>query len=478
MRVNHLKNLQKIASLAKLCKFHMSLLTFSAIFSTTIFAADLMDIYHHALQNDPTFKAAFSSFLSKAEAIPQARAALMPQIGLGAQKSYNQLTIIDGPFAGTNNFTSQQLAFNASQALFNMQAWDNLQQAKAQVKAAQAQFNDASQNLILYVTQAYVDALLSKDTLTFAEAKKRANKRQLEQARNRFDVGVDTITSVYEAKAAYDQSIAEVIAAQNNQINKNENLRKLTNQTYEVLAPLRNETVPLNTPEPNNVDDWIASGLKQNYKLFAAQYNLQAARENIKSQSTGNWPTVALQGSSTRNTSSTSGNDVFAPAGQVQSNIALAVNFPIYQGGLTETKTRQAQYDFQTISEQLEQIYRNVIVNSRIAFNTIVDGASKVKADRQTIISQQNSLESTEAQYQVGTRTMVDVTRAQQSLFQAQVQLASDQYLYIMSILNLKYLAGSLNVLDIQEVNSWLETTRINGTTPKQSVTTHPLHQT
>jgi outer membrane protein len=468
MRVSHLIRGQKITRFVRWYATRISLLTLSGIFSTVTFAADLMDVYHHALQNDPTFKAAFSTFLSRAEAIPQARAALLPQIGLGAQKGYNQLTLVGGAFAGTLNYTNQQLAFNASQALFNMQAWDNLQQAKAQVKAAQAQFNDAAQNLIIYVTQAYLDALLSKDTLIFAEAKKRANKRQLEQARNRFDVGVDTITSVYEAKAAYDQSIAEVIAAKNNQINKNENLRKLTNQIYEVLSPLRNGTLPLTTPEPNNVDDWISSGLKQNYKLFAAQFNLQAARENIKAQSTGNWPTLALQGSSTRIDNSTSGNDFFAPAGQIQSNIALAVNFPIYQGGLTETKTRQAQYDFQTISEQLEQIYRNVIVNSRIAFNTIIDGASKVKADRQTIISQQNSLESTEAQYQVGTRTMVDVTRAQQSLFQAQVQLASDQYQYIMSILNLKYLAGSLNVVDIQEINSWLETTRINGVIPKK----------
>ena len=130
---------------------------------------------------------------------------------------------------------------------------------------------------------------------------------------------------------------------------------------------------------------------------------------------------------------------------------------------MVQSQTRQAQYNFQGSSEQLEQVYRDVVVNSRIAFNTINDGISKVKADRQTIISQQNSLESTEAQFEVGTRTMVDVVNAQQRLFEAQQQLASDQYDLINAILNLKYLAGSLNVNDIEQVNSWLATTRVNG---------------
>lgn len=434
-------------------------------------SADLMDIYHQALENDPTFKAAYNTYLAQAEAIPQAEAALLPQIGVTGQAGYNQLIVTGpAPIGGTLNYDSEQIAINASQALFNLQAWDTLQQAKASVKAAHATFNDAAQNLILYVTQAYLDALLSKDTLTFAIVKKRANKRQLDLARERFNVGVDTITSVYEAKAAYDQSIAEVIAAQNNQINKNENLRKLTNNMYDYLSPLLNGTVPLTKPEPYNVDDWIANGLKHNYKLLAARFTLQAARENIKVQSTGNWPTLALQSGSSKIVSSSGGDSFFAPSGQTQSSVNIALNFPMFQGGLVQSKTRQAQYNFQTSSEMQEQTYRDIIVNSRIAFNTIVDGISKIKADRQTIISQQNSLESTEAQYEVGTRTMVDVVRAQQKLFEAQVQLAQDQYGFIIAILRLKYLAGSLNVADLEEVNSWLNTTRVKGLPPRHAV--------
>ncbi|KTD38675.1 outer membrane protein TolC [Legionella nautarum] len=437
-------------------------------------ATDLMDIYQQALDNDPLFKQAYSTYMSSSEAIPQARSALYPQVGIKGQISRNYENVVTSGGSLVSTYNSNQWQVNSSQALFNYQAWSKVQQAKASVKASQATFNDAAQNLILRTASAYFQVLLAKDTLNFAEAKKRANKRQFDQAEQRFKVGLDAITSVYEAKAAYDQSVAQVISSRNNQINQNENLRKLTNHVYEHLSPLRDSRIPLVKPEPDNVTEWVNTGLRQNYKLFSAKYRLLSSRENIKTQSAASWPTFALQGNATQthiqsNINSNSTTSFFVPSKQTTANLAVAMNFPIFQGGLVEAKTRQAQYDFQTSSQLLEQTYRDVEVNSRIAFNTIIDGISKVKADRQTIISQQNSLESTEAQFQVGTRTMVDVVNAQQRLFEAQQQLASDQYNLINAFLNLKYLAGTLNVNDLEEVNSWLETTRITGFPPQIS---------
>ena len=440
-------------------------------------AADLMDVYRQSLENDPTFKAAYSTYMSQSEAVPQAWAALLPQFGVNGQISRNELQVHSAGIDIAQPYSSNQWQVSASQAVFNYQAWSQVQQAKASVKAALATFNNAAQDLILRSSNAYFDLLFAGDTLDFAEAKKRANKRQLEQAQQRFNVGLDAITSVYEAQAAYDQSVAQVISAQNNLVNKGESLSKLTNHVYAHVAVLRDRQIPLIKPEPNNVNEWVSTGLKQNYKLFAAKYSLAAARDNIKKQSAGHLPTFAIKGSSTTthndtgtsNAVSTSGfaDSIFVPAKQMTSNIALTMNFPIFQGGLVLSQTRQAQYDFQTSSEQMESAYRDVVVNSRIAFNTIIDGISKVSADRQTIVSQKNSLDSVQAQYEVGTRTMTDVVNAQQRLFEAQNQLAADQYGLIMALLNLKYLAGSLNVTDVQEINSWLATTRVDGAAPQ-----------
>ncbi|MBA3535377.1 MAG: TolC family outer membrane protein [Tatlockia sp.] len=434
-------------------------------------ATDLLDIYQQALENDPIFKQAYSRYMSSTESVPIARAALLPQLTVKSYVNRTQQSVVSNFSPLSTSYNSEQLQVNASQAIFNYKAWAQVQQAKASVKAAQAKFNDSAQNLILRTATAYFQVLFAKDTLNFAEAKKRANKRQFDQAEQRFKVGLDAITSVYEAKAAYDQSVALVISARNNQINQSENLRKLTNHVYEHVAPLRNSRIPLIKPEPNNVNEWVNTGLRQNYKLFAAKFGLMAARETIKAQAAGSWPTFALQGNTTQtynqaNIAADNPNAFYIPQKQITSNIGIAMNFPAYQGGLVMAQTRQAQFDYQTTSEQLEQIYRDVEVNSRIAFNTIIDGISKVKADRQTIISQQNSLESTEAQFQVGTRTMVDVVNAQQKLFEAQQQLANDQYNLINSILNLKYLAGTLNVNDLEEINAWLATTRISSFPP------------
>lgn len=430
-------------------------------------ATDLMDIYKQALDNDPVFKEAYATYMANAEAIPQARAALFPSLTIGSQAGrYVENVVITGT-AANNYYGSYMWQVVASQPIFNYAAWAKVKQAKASVKAAQATFNDSAQDLMIRTAKAYFDVLYAKDTLEFAEAKKRANKRQLDQATQRFNVGLDAITSVYEAKAAYDQSIAQVIQARNNQVNQNENLRKLTNHVYEHLSPLRNSQIPLVKPVPNDVNQWIDTGLKQNYKLYYAKYSLEAARENMKSATAGNWPVLSIQSTSSQAHNSINTASFYVPGKQTQSNIALAMNFPVFQGGLVQSQTRQAQYNFQAYSERMQQTYRNVVVNSRIAFNTINDGISKVKADRQTVISQKNSLDSTEAQFEVGTRTMVDVVNAQQRLFEAQEQLARDQYDLIFAILNLKYLAGSLNANDLEQVNSWLATTRVNGLPPK-----------
>ena len=190
-------------------------------------ATDLMDVYRQSLDNDPTFKAAYSTYMAQSEAVPQAWATLLPQLTVKALAGRNEQELRSSVFDIKQSYGTNQWQVTASQAVFNYQAWSQVQQAKASVKAALATFNNAAQNLIIRSSSAYLELLYARDTLSFAEAKNRANKRQLDQAQQRFNVGLDAITSVYEAQAAYDQSIAQVISAKNNLLNKGENLSKL-----------------------------------------------------------------------------------------------------------------------------------------------------------------------------------------------------------------------------------------------------------
>ena len=433
-------------------------------------AADLLDIYLHALDNDPEFKAEYSIFMSETQNIPIARAPLLPQITMHTLTAANRQNVNAGAFLVIDeSYKTSQFQVSASQALFNYKAWAQVQQAKSTVKAAHSRFNDRAQDLILRTANAYFNVLYAYDTLRFGVAKKNANKRQLDQSTQRFNVGLDAITSVYDAQAAYDQSVAQVIEAKNNVMIQSEELRKITNHTYGKLAALRNQEIPLLRPEPDNVDTWVATGLKQNYKLFAAKYRLEAAREKIKAQASGNWPVLQLQATDvhTRNASQSERfANFFVPKSQRISSGALTLTFPVVQGGLVLAETKQAQFDYQEASQQLEEVYRRVITDSRTNFFTINNGIAKVKADKKSVFTQTEKVDSTEAGFFVGTRNMVDVVNAQEDLFQAQTNLAFDQYSVISVIIQLKYLAGTLNVNDLEEINSWLVTERIDSRPP------------
>lgn len=463
------------SQIAKLFTFYCFL-----CFASPIHATDLMDVYHHAVENDPKFKADYSSFLAKSEKLPQAWSALLPKISFEALINRDSMFVDAGSLVVNQRFNGNEWRISAHQDVFNYQAWQQVQQAGSSVKSALAGFNDAAQDLILRTATAYFEILYAQDTLNFAESKKSANKRQFDQATQRFKVGVDAITSVYEAQAAYDQSVSEVIAAKNSLINKNQKLSKLTNHIYEYLSPIRNSRIPLIKPEPSNVDKWVETGLKQNFLLNSAKYEMQAARDNIKAKSAANWPVFSIRssvidthldaGRDMKDTPNAFFEDVFIPNEKKLTTISLNMSLPIFQGGLVASQTRQAKYEYQVSTQKLEKVYRDVIVGSNIAYNTIIDGISKVTADRQTIVSQQNSLKSVSAQYEVGMRTMTDVVLAQRNLFRGQKQLASDQYYLIKAILNLKYQAGTLNVNDLAEINAWLETARLNSAAPGNKI--------
>lgn len=424
-------------------------------------APDLLDIYHQAEYADPVLRQAFNQYLSVKENVPQAMANLLPSVNGSAYYDRIDTDVVNGAsplFGGKETYSQWNYTLSVTQPIFNYALWMAEKQASFGARQAQASFSAAQQDLMIRTATAYFNVLRAKDSLGFAKAKKRANFRQLDQAEQRFKVGLDAITSVYEAQAAYDASKSQVIAGKNNLKNQYERLRKLTNQTYTAIAGLNRDHVPLVKPKPANVMSWVNTALNQNYQLIAAKFANEAAHANVKLKNAGHLPTVNFNA----NYSETKANGVFAPfASDTTSGVmGVSLNFPIFQSGLIESQTRQATFDYRATRDKYEQTYRDTTVNTRIAYNTIIDGISKIRADRQAVKSAQNSAESTEAQFKVGTRTMVDVVTAQQQLFEAQTVLANDQYDYILALLQIKQLAGTLSVDDLVNINHWLSTHR------------------
>lgn len=422
---------------------------------TATFAADLIDIYKAALKSDPTYQAAVSTRLSQREVIPQSVAALLPNISAQANVSNNYQNTTQPPTAGqpngTSNVQSQGYDISIRQPLININAWLAVKQARNTGKQADLTLAAAAQDLIFRVATAYFNVLSARDTLRFAQAEKIADSKQLNQAQKRVQVGLDALTSVYEAKAAYDKSLATEISAENSLRNNQEALRQLTGQTYSSIKAFTKK-IPLLSPQPDNIERWINAATQNNLKLMAARYGVEVSREKIKMQASGHLPSLSLIGNYGKTATF---NNVPSSFNKNGGTLGLELDVPLFAGGAVSSKTRQAQYDFQTASANLDNTYRLLIVNTRQKYNDVLADISKIKAEQQAIKSAQLSLDSTEESYNAGTRTVVDVLIAQQNLYDAKRTAASDQYNYLLDTLLLKQAAGSLKPDDLVQINKF-----------------------
>lgn len=418
-----------------------------AALSHTAAAEGLVEVYRQAADSDPQLKSAAATLQADLEVKPQARALLLPNIGASADLNKN-FAVDTGAQSGVD-FTTNSIGVNLRQPLYREANRVQNRQAESQVDQAQADFLAAQQDLVLRVSEAYFGVLSALDSLTFATAEKESIARQLEQANRRFEVGLITITDVHEAQARFDLAVAEEIRARNALADAREALADLTGQFYDTLEALKGR-LPLDLPDPADPDYWVRQALKSNPELLSLTYSVETARENIALQKAGHYPTVDLVAGYSDSDNSLSGDTRGAVVG-VEFQISL------YQGGAVESRAREAAYRYEAARENLEDQQRAVTRIVRNTYRGITATISRVKALDQARLSTQSALEATEAGFDVGTRTIVDVLDAQRDLFAARRDFAQSRYDYILNQLRLKRGAGQLTEADLQSLSQWLD---------------------
>jgi outer membrane protein len=418
--------------------------------------ADLWQVYRIAVESDPQLSAAQSAFRAAQEARPQARAGLLPQVSAGANWSQSSTNVesvsFPGGETGTTDFGSNGYSLTLAQPLFHWDTWVAQDQAQSLVARAEAQYQAAYQGLALRVAQAYFNVLAARDNLEFARAEMKALEQQLRQAEQRFEVGLSAITDVHEARARYDATVAQEIAARNQVDTAREALFEITGTSYDQLAPLQAE-MPLVAPEPADIDRWVETAVNQNLQLLAAAAGAQAAGYEVNIRRAGHYPSVDLLASHIYSDAS---DHPTRGAEQSENALTLNLNIPIYQGGLVSSRVREAAHLHQQAKDQVEQQRRATIRQARDAYLNVAAGISRVRAANQAVASAQTALEATQAGFEVGTRTAVDVLDAQRELFRVRSDYARARYDYILSTLSLKQAAGTLAPEDMQAVNGWL----------------------
>jgi len=433
-------------------------------------AESLLEIYQQALQSDPMIHEAEARRLATEELTPQARGLLFPQIEANAgwnqtDSSGNQL-IIDT----VGGVTSAEFEADSTQKLWDIGLrqtifrWDQvvgLKQAGKRVAQAGADYEAAQQDLIIRVARRYFDVLGAEDILTSIHADRLAIARQLEQAKQRFEVGLIAITDVQESQAAYDQSIADEIGAKRSLATSRELLREITGQYVSTLsAPV--EELPLLSPNPADEASWIDLAMSQNLQLVSSRLGEEVARQEISYRRTGHYPTIDLV--VRRNYNEAVGETKFeasptvfpADSDRTADTIALQFNLPIFSGGRTSSRVREAVYLHRASMEQLQRVSRETERAIRDAYLGVLSEISRVKALKQAVASSRTALEATQAGFDVGTRTIVDVLDSQRALYTAITNYYRSRYAYIGNALLLKQAAGSLQVQDLEEIDRWL----------------------
>jgi len=431
----------------------------STMTATNVQAEDLLSVYQQALLNDTVVLKAQAQFEIVKEDIDQARSALLPQISATASYSDGENEGYSAITGNTSTTEFNSLGYGASlnMQLYHHDSWLRLNIAEKSAHQSDLNYQVAKQDLIVRVAQAYFALLSTKDDLVFAQAEKAAIARQLEQTKQRFSVGLTAITDVHEAQAQFDNAVTEEIRAENAIFSAEEELRVITNTYPDNINVLNTDRFSTSTPNPNSADEWQKAAEAKNLDLIASKVGIEIAKQTIDSARAGHYPTLDFGASYDSTDGETDGplGNINAPALNDYS-IGVTLNVPIYSGGAIQSSVRQAQSRFVLASQDLMQTHRAVVRTTRNAYNTVVATISGIKAFEQSVLSATKALEATEAGFEVGTRTIVDVLDSTRNLYNAKRNLSSTRYAYIQNVLLLKRAGGTITDEDITAINSGL----------------------
>ncbi|MDQ6620039.1 MAG: TolC family outer membrane protein, partial [Pseudomonadota bacterium] len=386
-------------------------------------------------------------------------AALLPTLNAAGTAAYNavrQEVRVNPPVVGSDAFFTFGLTISAAQPLFRLQNIAVLQEAGQQVVQADYVLASAQQDLIVRVAQAYFDVLLSQFTVELTESQKVAVSEQLSQAKRNFEVGVSTITDTNEAQARYDTIVAQEIAARNDLENKRTALRAIIGRAPGELKRLGPGFEPA-VPEPNNLEYWTDRALNENYAVRVARTNLAIAGLEIERARAAHLPTLDLVASYGQSAAtgavSSSGSATSADLRGRTAVLGLQLAVPIYQGGLVQSRVREAIALEDRSRQDLETNRRNALFLAQTGFSGVTSAAASIKAFEQALISAQSAYESNRLGLEVGVRTTLDVLNVQQTVFQTRRDLAQAYFNYLVGLLRLKSAAGTLTDGDLEDVN-------------------------
>lgn len=418
-------------------------------------ATDLLQTYEMARAGDPQLAAAESDRLAQKEGAVQARGALLPQLNGSASLNRDHSS---RPGRITGDDRSRSYGVTLGQSVFDWANYTNLRGQKALSQAADFDLEAANDDLIVRTSNAYFDVLVARENLAAAEANETALKKQFDFAQARLDAGLAPITDLHEARAGYDSARASTILARNAQDDAYRALAEITGQPITELKALPDDFRP-QLPAEASSEQWVNTALDKNPTLKSLQYQVQSAEAGVSTARAGHYPSLDLSGRYSNSTGWDSVHGPGTPGTSVDTEgrtIGLTLTVPIFSGGITQSRVREAIARRDSAQDGYEQTKRALVRSTSNAYQALVAGVSEVEARRLALVSAKSAYDASQVGLEVGTRTVLDVLNNQRTLFAAQLDYATAKYNFLRSRLGLEQAAGTLDIDDVQEVNRML----------------------
>jgi len=421
---------------------------------------DLVSVYQDAVNNNADLAAAQADYAAQREVVPQARAGLLPNLSAGANVQNTRTTFDQPAMTATRSGTLYQATL--SQPIFRADRWFQLKAAKAIDQQAALRLSATEQNLILQSAEDYFAVLRAQDNLATAKAEENAFRQQLDQSNGRFEVGLTDKTDTLQSQASYDTARANRIVAQRQVEDAFQALITLANREYNSIQGIVH-TLPVLPPSPNDAKAWVDTASQQNLNLLASNFAVTSAEETLSQRKAGHAPTVdavaQIQKGDNDNLGFANPNGLGVNYGGPveERTLGIQLNVPLYSGGMTSSQVREAYARLSQSEQQRESLRRQVVENTRNLHRAVNTDVEQVQARKQSIISNQSSVQATEIGYQVGTRNIVDVLDAQRQLYASVRDYNNARYDYILDNLRLKQAAGTLSPQDLQDLAHYLK---------------------
>ncbi|MCL2524384.1 MAG: TolC family outer membrane protein [Betaproteobacteria bacterium] len=426
-----------------------------ALLAGTASAADLLQIYRAAQDNDPVYAAARSTLEAGREKEPQGRAGLLPSLTLSGNSAWNdsEMSLRNVPGSTHQKYNSNGYQLTLSQPLFRWENWVAYDQAKWQVAQAEANYALARQDLILRVAQAYFDILFADENLSAVRANKEAISQQLESAKKNFEVGAATITDTHEAQARYDLALAQEIAAESDLEVKRSALQAIIGRDPGDLAQLR-KNAEASGPQPADLRQWVSAAEQDSIAVQMQQVALAIAEREVDRQRAGHYPTVDLVANRGYGKSYYEG---FGVLENDYRNVGVQLNLPLYLGGQVSSRQREASANRGAAQSTLEAARRNAALAARQHYLGVSNGLAQIRALKAALLSSQSALESNRLGYEVGVRINIDVLNAENQVYVTRRDLARATFDTLLAQLRLKDAVGALGEDDVMALNALLD---------------------